>query len=183
MFVAADRMSVALTLLFTGASALWDLKTGLIPNRLLLWSLSLLVLTKLVVGGMAEELSLASVLGTSLAGATVCAAVPALLYVSRGLGGGDLKLLTLVGAALGPMMGVEVEMYAFCLGALFALSYLAYHGLLFRSLFAAAGGLFCGVRRVRQKPALVAPEALKFRFGPAIFAGALLTLARALALS
>ncbi len=182
MLVEAHQASVLLVLLVTGAAALFDLKTGLIPNRLLVWGSALVLLSKVAVESVLAGQAPLSVLFTALAGVAACAVVPALLYVRGGLGGGDLKLLALVGAAMGPLMGVEVEMYAFCLGSTFALLYLAYRGLLLRSLASSVSALLPRFARTRESAGEPA-QALQFRFGPAIFAGALLSAARALVLS
>ena len=50
------------------------------------------------------------------------------------MGGGDVKLLAMVGAFVGPTIGIEIELYAFVLTALFAGARLAYQGQLLKVL-------------------------------------------------
>jgi prepilin peptidase CpaA len=183
VFVQTHSASFLFVLLLTAAAAVVDLRKGVIPNRLLLLGLGMTLAFHLTVVWAAAGQPLLAVLLTCVAGAAAAALVPIVLYVSKGLGGGDLKLLTLTGAALGPAAGVEVEAYAFALGSLFAFGYLAYRGTLFRTLGRSLLLLAPTLPSRRQKPAAMPDPLLQFRFGPAIFAGALLTAARHFALS
>lgn len=181
MFVPTHQASVWLVLVLTASAAVVDLRTGLIPNRLLVWALGLLIVAKLAGDALVDGRPLLSVMWTSLAGALACALIPLLLWLGNGMGGGDLKLLALVGAALGPFGGMEVELYAFMLGSLFALLVLAYRGVLLRALFRSLARLFS--RTARAASANDDTSAISFRFGPAIFAGALTFVAQKLVLS
>jgi Flp pilus assembly protein protease CpaA len=178
VFVETHPASLGLVLLLTAVAAAHDLKRGLIPNRLLLGSAGLMLVSHVALAWGIAGKPLLSVLLTSLAGAAVCAIVPLTLYVSRGLGGGDLKLLTLTGAALGPALGLEIEAYAFALGSLYAFAYLAYRGTLLRTVARSLVLLVPALPSLRARPSATPDPELSFRFGPAIFAGALLTTIR-----
>ncbi len=107
-----------------------DLSTGRIPNWLTLPLLGLGPLLYAIIGGRASAIS-------SLVGLLIAAAVPWLLYRStqgRAIGGGDVKLFAALGALLGPIRGLEVQLTAFGLLALFAFVTLAYRGQLLRLL-------------------------------------------------
>jgi prepilin peptidase CpaA len=168
--------SLALLLLLTAAAAIWDLRTGLIPDRLVLGGLALALLLRAIVEPLLHGESALAALGSCLLGAGACALVPLVLYAAKGLGGGDVKLFMALGALAGPTVGVEAQVYAFSLGSLFAFGYLAYRGVLLQTLAASAAMLVQvgPLRRARPRPAALAPK-LQFRFGPAIFAGALVS--------
>lgn len=111
-------------------AAVTDARTGRIPNWLTLPVLGLGPLLCAIIGGRASAMG--SLIGLLLAGA-----VPWLLYRStegRAIGGGDVKLFAALGALLGPIRGLEVQLTAFGLLALFALVALAYRGQLLRLL-------------------------------------------------
>ena len=104
----------------------------------------------------------------------MCAAAPLLLFRLGAMGGGDVKLLAVIGVSVGPYMGLEIELYAFVLLAVFAAARLAYHGELLRSLgnsVALVKNPFLPPQRRRQLP----QELLTvLPFGPAVFVAALL---------
>jgi len=168
-------------LLFTvfvcACAALSDFRTGLIPNWLTLGALLTGVLGHLVYGsllidgwtGLREA-------AASVAGLLLCALAPGLMYWKGAMGGGDLKLFAAIGALCQPLVGIEVQMYALVIAALFAPARLAYQGRLLRVMagtFSVALNPF--LPRARQR--FLPPEALSsFRLGPAIFAGAALSL-------
>ena len=120
----------ALTALLAAIAAVYDLKTGLVPNWLtypvLLLGPVLHVARFAQREGLGEEAMTEGAF--SLMGAVVCAIVPALLYRQGAIGGGDLKLLAAVGSLLQVTMGVEAQMYAFFAGTLVAPARLAYEG-------------------------------------------------------
>jgi prepilin peptidase CpaA len=111
-------------------------------------------------------------LGYSIGGAALCALAPMIMYWQGAIGGGDIKLFAALGALCLPMIGIEVEMYAFVAAALIAPAQLAYKGVLLRTLrqtFTLVSNPF-RKRENRQE----IPEEMKtwFRLGPAIFLGA-----------
>lgn len=154
-------------------AAVTDHRTGHIPNWLTLGSLGAAPLlwlgAGLAEGGLRGGLS---ALGLSLAGLVVCSVGPIILFWRKGLGGGDVKIFAALGAILGPKVGINAELYAFVLGALFVPARLAWNGRFFRVAIGWARSLANPVlpeaRRVAPPPEL----ATRIRLGPAIFAGA-----------
>lgn len=158
-------------------AAYCDVRTGLIPNRITILGLGVILPAQLVMhayllrGGPSQLLGL---LGLSMVGLAVCSVAPLTLYFAKGMGGGDVKLLALQGALLGPSLGIEVELYAFVLIALYAMAKLAYRGRLLAMLTSTVGltrNAF--VRKERQKP--IPHELLtSLRFAPFVLVAALL---------
>jgi prepilin peptidase CpaA len=56
-------------------------------------------------------------IGQSLAGFLLCGAVLMVCFVLFEVGGGDVKLMAMVGALLGPEKGIETMLWTFVLGA------------------------------------------------------------------
>jgi prepilin peptidase CpaA len=149
-------------------AAATDLRSGRIPNRLTFSAM----LIGLAVHGIGD--GIAGVVA-SLGAITLCVAVPGIVYKSSqgcAIGGGDIKLFAAIGALLGPMQGLEVELSAFLLVGTFALFRLAFLGQLGRtlvgSLRAMAGLLIPGMRQ--REPGGGVP-AMAIRMGPAILLG------------
>ena len=168
-------MSLSISLLpalfcvvLTGAAALYDLRTGLIPNWLVLTGAALL----LPLMAAASQGALARTGISLILGVLLVSLVPALLYRLGGLGGGDLKLLAVVGAALGPQRGLEAELYAFTMVLFYAPLLLLWRGKLRESL-RLGGSLMLRpfTPRSRRGPEPQPEQLTEFRFGPAIFAG------------
>jgi prepilin peptidase CpaA len=113
----------ALLLVIAGCAAFTDLRSGHIPNWITLPPLLVAPLVYLLVGGPTALLS-------SLFGALVCAAVPALVFFASpaGMGGGDVKLLAAIGALAGAYLGIEIELYSFLAISAYALLLLAWRG-------------------------------------------------------
>lgn len=162
-----------LVLAVTAVAAVYDWRTGHIPNWLTLGAVAAGVVFHagygLVTGGAQAALSAA---GFSVVGAVVCAAVPLLLYRFGAIGGGDVKLLAAMGALLRPMLGIEAELYAFIAIAIVAPGKLAYDGKLGAVLgntLAIAKNPFLPKERRREVPAEVLTPVI---FGPATFVGA-----------
>jgi prepilin peptidase CpaA len=172
--------------LFTALAGFVDYRTGQIPNRLVavgaLLGLCLhyfvhFALIRQTNQALTELLFAASInIGVGLLG---CAAVPLLLYRVGAMGGGDVKLLACVGIWAGPILGLQVELYAFVLAALYAPARLAYQGELFRLLGNSAALLrnpFLPKARRKEVPQALLTE---LRFGPVVFfATALVALVR-----
>lgn len=160
----------------TAVAAITDLRTGQIPN----W----ITLGLLAVGPIAHVAwwtyhfpqvgAVMPILQTVL-GALVCAAVPYLLWRKNALGGGDLKLLAGLGALLGPVLGMQVQLYAFLAAAILMPARLAYQGRLLE-MFRSTGRLALNVFRPKKRQVPVPEESLtEFRFGPCIFLAAAAT--------
>lgn len=162
--------------LFTAAVAYVDIRTGHIPNRLVLLGFGAGVL--LHVSGVllfAEpDASRGAALGRALSnvalGLLVCGLVPLLLFRLGAMGGGDVKLLAAIGAAAGPVLGLEIQLMAFVAVALYAPARLAYEGKLMRMLGNSAALIanpFLPKPRRREVPSELLTS---LPFGPAVFA-------------
>ena len=164
---------------FTLLVGVVDARTGHIPNRLLFGGLvagvSLHAASYFVLRtGQPIGQTLAASLLSVLAGLVLCMAVPLLLFRLNAMGGGDVKLLAVVGASMGPFVGMETELYSFVLLALFAPARLAYQGQLLRSLGNSTALLinpFLPKARRREVPRELLTA---LPFGPAVFVAALL---------
>jgi prepilin peptidase CpaA len=154
-----------------------DLRTGEIPNWLTLGGLAIAPFAHIVFG-LAHHLTARMALyegGSSLLGSLLCSVVPMVLYRQDAIGGGDVKLLACIGAILQPRLGIETEMYAFFSAGLIAPAFLAYEGKLFRTIKNTAL-LTLNPLLPKKKRRPVEPTLLTwFRFGPAIFIGASVT--------
>ena len=107
-------------------AAFLDLLTKKVPNILILPSLLLALLLAYINGG--EALLVNSILG-------VCVGFLVLLYpyTKSLIGAGDVKLMAVVGAFLGPKLVLLAVLYTSIFGGLIVLIYLAYKGLLTES--------------------------------------------------
>lgn len=108
-WIAAAACAVA-----TLAGAVTDSRTGRIPNTITL---------PLIAGGLLTSLAAFGVEGLqfSLLGAAACFLLPYLMFRAGGMGGGDVKLLAGLGAFLGMRLGLEAQLAAMCLGAVWAM--------------------------------------------------------------
>ncbi|HEX7478382.1 MAG TPA: A24 family peptidase [Polyangiales bacterium] len=153
---------VGCTLVVVALAAFFDTRTGRIPNLVTLPPLAAAPLVHGLVSGPGA-------LGGSFLGAVLCAAVPALLFVRGGMGGGDVKLFAALGALLGTQLGLEIELGSLWLAALCVCARLAWHGQLFAVLGYALHALWWKLAPdtglVRQPPATLGSD---FRLGAAI---------------
>jgi prepilin peptidase CpaA len=168
----SDNLFLAGLVVLSAAAAFHDSRSGLIPNRLLASAAGLGFAGRVVAGSWSHGWAGAGASALSaIVGLVVCALVPVLLYRAGGIGGGDVKLLAVVGLAIGPMWGLEAEFYSFAALLLYAPARLAYDGRLFRvlsnSLVLVANPLMPKAKRRPIEPELMA----SFRFGPAVFVG------------
>lgn len=122
---------VALALSVTAAAAVSDARTGLIPNGLTASFLAAVLVGDLVWGETGALLA-------SVRGLLVCGAVPSFLFSRGAMGGGDVKLLSGIGAALGWARGLEVQLAAYVVAAVYAVGMLARRGELKRTLVSVA---------------------------------------------
>jgi prepilin peptidase CpaA len=107
----------------------------------------------------------------SLLGLLAGAAVPAILYRStqgQAIGGGDIKLFAALGALLGPMRGLEVQLGAFGALALFAIVALAYRGQLLRVLLNTVQLATNPLLPRKWRHPVSTASMTEFRMGPAI---------------
>ena len=158
-----------------GLAAWFDWRTGQIPNWLTLGCLGTAFPAHAVLGylrgggaGAGKGLIFAAL------GVLVCGLIPLLLFRASAMGGGDLKLLTGVGALLGPVIGIEAQMYSFIAGALYAPARLAYEGKLFAT-FGNTVGLVKNFFVPKDRRKKIPKEMMsKLRFGPAVLVGTVL---------
>jgi len=161
---------VLAALAVTAVASIYDLRTGHIPNWLTLGAWGFALGAHASVGALhfgAGEGVVA--LACSLAGAVVTALVPLLLYSRRGLGGGDVKLLAAVGALCGVSLGMDIELGACVVAALYAGAKLAHRG----RLLSATGAAFQLLPRLVWTPRAGArrrtPGFGELRFAPSVF--------------
>lgn len=148
-----------------GIAAISDYRTGLIPNWLVGAGFVLVLGLRTTQGSLGTHLALFG-LGTLIAGA-----IPLAMYVCRGLGAGDVKLMAMCGAGLGPVAGLEAQLYAFGFGAMYALGLAAYGGELWQTLRGSAVLITNPFIPRRLRKQVPVPAQRTIRFGPAICAG------------
>jgi prepilin peptidase CpaA len=102
-------------------SAGWDLAKRRIPNPLILFGLLLGLGLGLLLGGLKG-------LGFALLGVLVAFALTFPQWAVRWMGGGDAKLMMVVGAFMGPLGAVSALVYATCVHGLVALTMLLLRG-------------------------------------------------------
>jgi prepilin peptidase CpaA len=154
-------------------AAISDLRTGRIPNWLTLGTLVLGTAAQVALSHLAyPAISVLLFLATSVLGIVFSALVPFLLWKKHALGGGDLKLLMAVGALLGPMLGLQVQLYAFLIALVIAPAQLAYRGKLLGTLKNASAMVVNPFRKKSRRVELPAAALSELRFGPAIFLAA-----------
>ena len=174
----ADSLNALVAVGVSFAAAIIDHRTGCIPNRLVAIGAAIAVGTRLWLAAFLNGPSaIFSALIVSVLGALACGLIPLALYLGRGMGGGDVKLLAVCGISLGPTIGLEAELYAFGLGALYAFGRAAYGGVLWQTLRGSTLLLTNPIvpRRFQKQ---VAPSVLTpIRFGPAICCGVVASIA------
>jgi prepilin peptidase CpaA len=168
--------------LLTGAAAFTDHRTGHIPNRVVavgaLAGLGLQLSSALrerAVDGQPIHVAFGSAVFSAALGLVLCAVVPLVLFRAGAMGGGDVKLLGAVGIAVGPMIGLEIELTAFVLGVLYAGCRVAYRGELLRLLGNSLALATNPIRPKESRRPVPAELMTSIRFAPAVFAGALVT--------
>jgi len=163
----------ALALVVTATGAIYDWRTGRIPNWLTFGALGLALVGHAVHGLIVTGAAMGALKGAgfSLLGAVACSAVPLLLFQFDAIRGGDIKLLAALGAILRPMLGVEAEMYAFVSMAVVMPARLAYEGKL-KQVLKNTLTIAINPFRPKDKRKEVPKEMLTWvALGPGIFAG------------
>lgn len=155
---------LGLALVLAGISAVTDYRTGHIPNWITLPPLVIGPLLHGLVDGL--EAALASVVAM-----LVCGAVPLLMFWRQGMHGGDTKLFIAIAALCGTLVGIESQLLAFVVGAIYAMGRMAWEGKLFSTL---GRTFYLGLNPILPKAWRKAPSPelmQKLRLGGAIFAG------------
>jgi len=166
-------------LCLTGAAAVVDARSQRIPNRLigagLLLALAVRVGIALAGVDPASHRALAEALldaiGSAALGFVGCGLLPLLLYRAGALGGGDVKLLAVVGAliALGP--GLELTRAAMFVAVAFGFAKLALAGRL-RGSLRTMGSLVKRLVGVKSAAPIEPSSFTPLPFGPHVFIAA-----------
>jgi prepilin peptidase CpaA len=162
--------------LLTAVAGLSDLRTGHIPNSIPLFGCLVGLCANVIVfafhsrgHGASLERQLFTAGAHMGLGLIACSLVPLFFFQRNAVGGGDVKLFAVIGLSAGPYLGLEIQLGAFVLAALYAPARLAYEGHLLRLLKNAAlvllNPLMPEERRRPLPPALLTTV----RLGPAIF--------------
>ena len=157
-------------------AAVEDVRTGHIPNWLTFGLLSVGGMTQVWLSHLAyPKLNTLLFVGSALIGVVFSGLVPFLLWKKNALGGGDLKLFAALGALLGPLLGMQLQLYAFLIALVLAPAKLAYEGKLIATLKNAGTLVINPLRRKERRVVLPSAALSEYRFGPAIFLAALVT--------
>ncbi len=135
-------------------AAVWDWRTGRIPN----W----LTLPPLVIAPLVYGLSLGPRFAIQSAVALlICGLIPYLLFRHNAMGGGDVKLFAALGAITGVSLttGLEIELASLVAALVLTLGRLAWDGGLLRTLrnalFMVINPLLPAARRHEVRPELM----------------------------
>ena len=156
-------------------AAFYDVRKRIVPNWL---TYGALLAAPLLRGGLALFASgdpVAAILsvGGSLAGAALCLLVPAVLYRSGAIGGGDVKLLAAIGALLAPIDGLEVQTYGFIVLAATIPLRLSFEGKLLATMKGWLLVAFNALVPPRHRRPVPTSAFGSFRLAPALFVGVL----------
>jgi len=164
-------LSAAGLVMLVGAAAAMDVAWRRIPNALTLTGLCVALGLRALQGGGPAVLH-------GLAGAGMGLALSFPLFVLGGMGGGDVKLITAVGAFLAPIQLTYALLATALIGGLFALIVAARRGAL-RRVVRSSGGvaatLFAGLAMradLKSLPTLETEGAIRIPYGVPIALGA-----------
>jgi prepilin peptidase CpaA len=143
------------------AAAISDLRSRRIPNWIPVSGAALGFVLQVWNGGFYGALS-------SLAGAGLGLGIFMALYIAGGMGAGDVKLFSAVGALVGPQALIIVFIFTGLLGGIAALALSVSRGRL-RETLEKTGALALGIRTAP------AADSLRLPYGAVIAAGALLS--------
>jgi prepilin peptidase CpaA len=108
------QTSTIAVIVIVAAASLCDLRRGRIPNALTLGATAVALVFQTVVSGWVG-------LGWALGGWAVGIVLFAPLYVLKGMGAGDVKLLAAIGSWLGPVGALWTALYGAMAGGVLAL--------------------------------------------------------------
>jgi prepilin peptidase CpaA len=115
-------LSTILVFVLSGVAAFTDL----VYHKLYNWMTYPGIVAALIVayceGGLADRGGLEE----SIMGLAWCGSIMLVCFVLFNVGGGDVKLIAMLGAFLGPAQGIETMLWTFVLGAIFALGVLVW---------------------------------------------------------
>ena len=157
----------ATLVLFLALAVREDLATHRIPNALSFGALLLGIALQSINGGL-------SGFGWSVAGAGVGLASLMPLYMAKGMGAGDVKLMMAAGAFLGPLNGLLAALLSLVAGSLLALLVVAWRLVSLPAMPAVPGVGSSGGARMRSALARATTE--RFPYAAAIAAGVVATL-------
>lgn len=160
-------------LLLVSIAAVNDLATRRIPNRLLLAGLG----TALVLDLLSLQPGLA--LRTACLGLCVGLALFLPFYMVRGMAAGDVKMMAVVGAFVGPGDAFAIALLTWCVGGVMALLLVALRGRL-RLALGNLGRMLAGMVMPGARAAVTEPQesAGSMPYGAAIAVGTIAVLVR-----
>lgn len=160
-----DSVETGVLLALVGIAAVWDVRTGRIPNRLVLAGLSAALVLR-AAGGAGALLE--GLLGLGLALALFFP-----LFALRAMGGGDVKLLAVSAAFLGPERTLVALLVTALAGGGMALAAAWYRGALVPVLFGCGEVVrhWATLGREGNPTTLATPGSISIPYGVAIAAG------------
>jgi prepilin peptidase CpaA len=162
-----------LTTILVGAAIITDLRWRRIPNYLTLPAFGLALITRAAIEGWGG-------LGLAILGAVLSPLVLFALHGGKGIGMGDLKLATAIGAIVGPVMAATMMLLSAVIGGIQAIVIMFRSGGLLSQLL---GVLLVGLPGKKKENSKDAPSVCEtpnvttMPYGVAIGIGSLLTLA------
>ena len=168
--VFTEPRSLILLLLLLAAS-ICDLRTRRIPNRLTFGGITLALLY-----GLLAHHPHSGGFFSALGGMAVGLALMLPLYLLHAMGAGDVKLMAMVGAFLGPEATWQAVIFVFIAGGLAALAYALWHGVIgqllrntVQAVEAVVGSVAAGIRPDAR--ASTAPSVGRLPYGVSIALG------------
>jgi prepilin peptidase CpaA len=159
----------AASLVVVSVAAAWiDVRQSRIPNRLTVCGFVIALLLRIALGWQA--------LAAGMSGAVIAAGVSLPFFLVRGLGGGDVKLLIVVGAFLGPHRLLTALVVTAIAGLVLGLSEAVRRGVILPVLWGCRDLLVYWLTfgRSGRKPEFTSPGAVKIPYGVAIALGAVI---------
>jgi prepilin peptidase CpaA len=159
-------LSTVFLLLLTATAAVTDLRVHRIYNWTTYPGIIIALAVSLFESGLDNGFPGHPGLKDSLIGFLVCGGLMLVSYVFFNVGGGDVKLIAMVGAFLGLEKGVEVVLWTFVLGGAAGLALLIWRVGLLRLVAGTVRHVLWSLRLVSWLPLL---EAERKQLQPALF--------------